>query len=135
MVEGSCLCGAVTYEVESAPEAVTSCNCSSCRRTGGLWAYYRPDQVRVSGETVGFTRSVDGDPPMLTTHHCPICGCLTHWSPLIPGSDRMAVNARLMDPEVLAAARVRQFDGAVTWTFPDEVEAEAQAESGSSSEA
>ena len=32
----------------------------------------------------------------------------------------MGVNARLMAPEIVAAARVRRFDGADTWTFLDE---------------
>ena len=126
-IKGSCLCGAVTYEVATAPDKVTSCNCSACRRMGGLWAYYRPDQVRVTGETVGFTRSVEGEPPMLALHHCPTCGCVTHWTPLTPDGDRMGVNARLMAPVVLAAARVRHLDGADTWTFLDEVEAEPPA--------
>jgi hypothetical protein len=32
----------------------------------------------------------------------------------------MGVNARLMDPSVLAAARVRRLDGAVTGKYLDE---------------
>jgi hypothetical protein len=44
-------------------------------------------------------------------------GCITHWSPLDPALDRMGVNARLMEPAIVAAARVRRFDGANTWTF------------------
>jgi hypothetical protein len=31
----------------------------------------------------------------------------------------MGVNARLMDPAVVAAARIRRFDGADTWEFLD----------------
>jgi len=47
MIEASCHCGAVRIEVPSAPETVTSCNCSICRRYGVLWAYYQPQSVRV----------------------------------------------------------------------------------------
>jgi len=32
----------------------------------------------------------------------------------------MAVNARMMPPEVVRAARIRPFDGADTWKFLDE---------------
>jgi len=32
----------------------------------------------------------------------------------------MGVNARLFPPEILAAARVRRLDGAVTWKYLDE---------------
>ena len=121
MIEGACLCGGVRIEVPEAPDTVTSCNCSACRRTGSLWAYYSPDQVRIDGETRGYgRRDIPGQPePMLALHHCPTCGCITHWTPLndVP---RMGVNVRLMAPEVLAAARVRRLDGADTWTYLDE---------------
>ena len=40
---------------------------------------------------------------------CPYC--VSHWIAMDPGVDLMGVNARLMDPEVLAAARVRHSDG------------------------
>jgi hypothetical protein len=36
-----------------------------------------------------------------------------------PKRDRMGVNVRLMDPEVLAAARVRHLDGADTDLYTD----------------
>jgi hypothetical protein len=36
----------------SAPEWVASCDCSICRWTGALAAYYWPDEVRVDGETM-----------------------------------------------------------------------------------
>jgi hypothetical protein len=50
-----------------------------------------------------------------------VCGCHTGWRPT-PGHevDRLAVNARLFPPEILASARVRYFDGADTWTYADE---------------
>ncbi len=113
MVVGSCHCGAVQLEIPSAPTLVTSCNCSICRRLGSLWAYYDPAAVRVTGATTAY---VWGD-KMLALHHCPTCGCTTHWSPIgttDPG--RMGVNVRLLAPEVIAEVRVRRVDGAAdTW--------------------
>jgi hypothetical protein len=47
MIESSCHCGAVKLEIAVAPETVTECNCSICRRYGVLWAYYAPSQVRI----------------------------------------------------------------------------------------
>lgn len=114
-VIGSCHCGAVRYELPRAPETVTSCNCSVCRRTGALWAYDSPTRIRVTGATDTY---VWGD-RTLALHRCTTCGCITHWSPLAPGLDRMGVNARLLDPAVLAAARVRRIDGADTWQYLD----------------
>jgi hypothetical protein len=47
----------------------------------------------------------------LEFHRCQNCGCVSHWVAVDPGADRMGVNARLMDLEVLAAARVRYSAG------------------------
>ncbi len=116
MIESSCHCGAVRLEIETPPETVTSCNCSICRRTGGLWAYYAPKQVRVSGATDIY---IWGD-KSLELHRCKTCGCVTHWTAVDKTLDRMGVNARLTAPEVLARARVRHLDGAETWKYLDE---------------
>lgn len=105
-VTGSCHCGAVRIEVPSAPKWVARCNCSICRRTGALVAYYRPDEVRVEGETATYST---GD-RFIRFHHCPTCACHTHWSANpealagdLPGdvravlAERMGINARLLD--------------------------------------
>lgn len=115
-ITATCHCGTVTIEVPVAPTQVTSCNCSICRRLGALWAYYDPSEVRVVGETARYRW---GD-KTLDIHRCAVCGCATHWSPADPASKRMGVNARLMDPEIVAAARVRRVDGAAgTWATLD----------------
>src|SRR4051794_5294612 len=101
-VQGSCHCSAVTIEVARAPAEVTSCNCSICRRLGTLWAYYKPTDVRVTGATATYCW---GD-KTIDFHRCAICGCATHWSPREGrNADRMGINARLLTPEVQAAAR------------------------------
>jgi hypothetical protein len=109
MIESSCHCGAVKLEIDTAPETVTNCNCSICRRYGVLWAYYSLAQVRV-GE--GATDIYMWDDKSIEFHRCRNCGCVTHWAPVDKARDRMGVNARLMAPEVLAGASVRHFDGA-----------------------
>jgi hypothetical protein len=106
-------------EVAAAPERVTSCNCSICRRLGALWSYYRPDQVRTPAPGVT-TPYVWGD-KTLAFRHCPKCGCTTHWTSLDASADRMAVNARIMAID-LSAIPIRYLDGAGAWT---EVEAPA----------
>ena len=75
MIEGSCHCGAVRLKLAEAPVDLGSCNCSLCRRIGGLWGYYRPDQVVVldpDGRLAGYAQ---GD-ATLTTWHCAQCGCI-----------------------------------------------------------
>ena len=111
MIEASCHCGHVKLRVTESPETVTECNCSICRRYGVLWAYYPPAQVRVvtGGDSTAVYMWSDRS---IEFHRCRNCGCVTHWAPVDKSSDRMGVNARLMPLEVLAGARVRQFDGA-----------------------
>ncbi len=117
-LDGSCHCGAVRLEVERAPTEVTTCNCSICRRLGTLWAYYPTAAARVIGTTTTYRR---GD-QTIEFHHCPTCGCTTHWSPLPHrDEDRMGINARLLAPEVVAAARVRRLDGSSDdWKYLDD---------------
>ena len=119
MIEASCHCGAVRIEIETPPETVTSCNCSICRRYGWLVAYYSPKQVRID-PTAGPTDIYIWGDKSIEFHRCKVCGCATHWSAVDKTLDRMGVNARLMAPEVLAQARVRHLDGAVSWKYLDE---------------
>ena len=117
-VELSCHCGAVRFSVVRAPETVTECNCSLCRRYGVLWAYYDVGEITVLTEplptdTYGWTgRYVD-------FHRCRTCGCVTHWVPRAAGRQQRGVNARLLPVEVLAAARVRHKDGAGSGKYLD----------------
>jgi hypothetical protein len=115
MIESSCHCGAVKLEIATAPETVTDCNCSICRRYGVLWAYYSPRDVRIAGAREIYMwngRSIE-------FHRCRDCGCVTHWAPVGRTYDRMGVNARLMPPEILAEARIRRCDGAGTGKYLD----------------
>ena len=48
------------------------------------------------------------------------CGVTTHWQSLDGSRDRMAINARLIDGLNWDVMRIRQFDGADTWTYLDE---------------
>ena len=110
ILEGSCLCGAVTWRHEGIPESATACNCTACRRYGVLWAYDWEDAgIRVSGPTTAYVR---GD--ALGFHFCPTCGCVAYWRGLKPHEDgrrRIAVNLRLADPEPIAALPIEHFDG------------------------
>jgi hypothetical protein len=110
MIEASCHCGAVRLEIDSPPDEATDCHCSICRRYGALWAYYEPGRVRVLPAEPPTDVYVWGD-RTLTTHRCRNCGCVSHWVAMDPEFDVMGVNARLMGPGVLAAARVRYSPG------------------------
>ena len=103
-VSGSCHCGAVRIEVPGAPEWLGSCNCSICRRTGTLMAYYPDDgSVRVEGETAPY---IWGD-RMIALHHCPTCACFTHWDSTGESYGRIGVNGRLLDGFAIEDGRYR----------------------------
>lgn len=119
MIQATCHCGAIVIELATAPETVTECNCSICRRMGVLWAYYTPLEVRIT-PAAGATDIYTWDDRSIEFHRCTTCGNVTHWAPVDPAVQRMGVNARLMELSVLAAVRVRKLDGAVTEKYIDE---------------
>jgi hypothetical protein len=121
MIEASCHCGVVRIEIDHAPQEVTECNCSICRRYGVLWAYYSPSQVQLS-PTDGATNIYMWDDRSIEFHRCNTCGCVSHWTPVDKTQARMGVNARLMDPSALAEARLRHLDGANTERYLDDLQ-------------
>lgn len=118
MLKGSCHCGAVEIHVERKPRRLTSCNCSICRRHGGLWGYYDKSKVRIVAGRDALDRYVWGD-KCLELCRCATCGCVTHWEPVGGTGSRMGVNFRNFDPSVIESTRVRRLDGADTWKFLD----------------
>jgi hypothetical protein len=106
-ISGSCHCGAVRIEAPGAPDWIGSCNCSICTKLGWLVAYYPDDgSVRISGATVPY---IWGD-RMISLHHCPACGCGTHWQTTGESYGRVGVNARLLDGFAVDEGRTL-FDG------------------------
>lgn len=108
----TCHCGRAVLRLARAPEQVTHCNCSLCRRTGFRGIYYRSDEVTISGDFDAYVRE-DLDDVFLKTLRCRTCGVTTHWEPLTePPHERMGVNARLLDPTLLEGVAVTFVDGA-----------------------
>ena len=105
---GSCHCGAVTIALRDDPSEAVECNCSLCRRLAGLWHYTGPGNVTVTGAVVAYGQ---GD-CSLDTWHCERCGCTTHWTAVDPVYPRMAVNLRMLAPELWRDLPRRLVDGA-----------------------
>ncbi|HWJ75105.1 MAG TPA: GFA family protein [Kaistia sp.] len=121
VLQGSCHCGATTFEIAEAPASVTRCTCTICSKRGALWAYYTPEQFRLktSREALSTYRWQS----MTVQHHfCGTCGCTTFtespdWSKGEPDFDnpKIAVNARLLDDFDLEATPVEVIDGRNLW--------------------
>ena len=114
----SCHCGAVQMALGHPPAEVTECNCSLCRRYGVLWAYYAETEITVLTEPL-LTDTYAGNSRHVDFHRCRTCGCLTHWSPRYATRTTHGLNARLLPPETLAAARLRHKDGAGSGKYLD----------------
>lgn len=114
MIEGSCHCGVVGWQLDGEPDGATACNCTVCRRYGCLWAYdYDGEGIRVTGATRSYIR---GD--SIEFHFCSACGCVAFWRAKQAGSDgrrRIAVNLRLAEPDAVAAIPIEHFDGLTTF--------------------
>lgn len=114
MLEGSCHCGAVRWELDGTPDGATACNCTVCRRYGALWAYdYENEGIRVFGPTRHYIRG-----KAIEFHFCPVCACVTHWRGRqadMGGHLRVAVNVRLADPAAVAQIPIDHFDGLDTF--------------------
>jgi len=71
---GRCLCGAVTYRIDSLPVRVSHCHCEQCRRSSGgvalTLATFNVDQVTFSGIAMKDVRPSD----FATRSFCPECG-------------------------------------------------------------
>ena len=115
----TCHCGAIKIALPHAPETVTSCNCSICRRLGALWAFYPLSTVIVSVDPDGTEEYVWGKGTRRFVR-CRTCGCTTHVLPVNPQPESIIeVNIRLFEPASVGGFRIRHFDGADSWKYLD----------------
>jgi hypothetical protein len=121
VISATCHCGAIQIALPHAPETVTSCNCSICRRLGALWAFYPLNAVIVNADADRIDEYVWGKATRRFVR-CSTCGCTTHVLPVnLQPDGKIEVNIRLFEPAEVGAFRVRHFDGAVTWKYVDEI--------------
>jgi len=112
MLQGSCHCGAVSWEWthQALPQGATACNCTVCRRYGALWIYdYENRGIRVGGPTTAYVRGKG-----IEFHFCPTCGCIAYWrgrNVKSDGTRRIAVNLRLTEPGPIDRIPIDHFDG------------------------
>jgi hypothetical protein len=95
MHTGSCLCGAVRFEVTAELRAPDACHCSQCRRQSGhFWASTDVDRAHltVHGEDklTWFQSSAK-----VRRGFCSVCGAALFWD--APGRSRIAVGMGAFD--------------------------------------
>ncbi|MDX9875839.1 MAG: GFA family protein [Spongiibacteraceae bacterium] len=80
LLKGSCHCGAVTFQLESAhPYPFNLCYCSVCRKTAGGGGFAinlggDATSFKVKGETVIYHARIDGRKSPAERHFCGKCG-------------------------------------------------------------
>ncbi len=74
--EGQCLCGAITWKINSEPISLIYCHCDSCQKSHSALmvaiALFQADDVALTGETTSL--SVSKRQHSAIRHSCPSCG-------------------------------------------------------------
>ena len=77
MLTGSCLCGAVTYQVTGEAGRPAACHCTQCRKQSGhYWAsgWCKDSDIAIAGEVRWFAAS-----DTAKRGFCPTCGSFLFW--------------------------------------------------------
>ncbi|MEO6102407.1 MAG: GFA family protein [Pseudoxanthomonas sp.] len=110
---GSCHCGAIAFELEAEIEEVADCNCSMCRRRGGLlWFGPRHALTLLTPQSGLSTYSFNKH--HIQHHFCANCGISPFGEGDNPktGTRMAAVNVRCLPDLDLKALKINEFDGA-----------------------
>lgn len=107
---GSCHCGRIAFEVDGTIDQVMDCNCSLCRRRGGLLWFVPRSALRLSTpesdlSTYTFNKHV------LKHHFCAKCGIAPFSEGESKGAKMAAINARCLDGVELSKLKVVKYDG------------------------
>ena len=102
-IQGACQCGAVTYELLSAPKLVAACHCTECQKLStsafSITAMIDASDVRFSGEMKDWSRPADSGNTS-AAKFCPNCGNrLYHYNPQEP-------NKLKLKPSTLSDTRI-----------------------------
>ena len=78
---GSCLCGAVEYEIDGPLRPVMYCHCEQCQKTSGYYVAAtacQPEQITLTvNDGLKWYRSS----PEAQRGFCEVCGCGLFWQP------------------------------------------------------
>lgn len=94
MIQGSCLCGDVTYRVTGPMRPVVACHCTQCRKTSGHYvaATSAPrEAVEIAGEVTWYRSSETAQ-----RGFCGRCGSSLFWDG--PGT-HLSIHAGTLDGE------------------------------------
>jgi hypothetical protein len=109
---GSCHCSAVRFEAQAPPiNKAMSCNCSYCRRYGGLLTFIPADNFTLLS---GNEQLTDYQFNRKVIHHlfCRVCGIGSFGKGTMPdGTEMVALNARCLDEVDPDSLEITPYDG------------------------
>ncbi len=127
----TCHCGSTRIELPALPARMKSCNCTFCHRSGAVWGYCDPADLKV---TSAEHDSVYAPAGMNHHHFCGKCGGNTHgsspdWASMynddgtlkdgmsagVPEKRVAAVNLRMIIDLDLDALAIEKLDGRNNW--------------------
>jgi len=107
--EGSCQCGAVSYEVDVDLEKTVTCNCSRCQRMGFVLAFAPQDSFQLKSGENNLTEYLFNK-KVIRHLFCKTCGIESFAYGKMPdGSPTVAVNVNCLagiDPRALDSQHV-----------------------------
>lgn len=109
--QGSCHCGAVSFEVEGEINSVVACNCSMCQRKGSLLWFVPRDSLRLLSREDA-TSIYKFNKHVISHRFCPTRGIHPYGEGADPKGNAMAaINVRCIENIDLTSIPVQNFDG------------------------
>ena len=109
--QGSCHCGKIAYQVEGDFTEALDCNCSLCRRRGGLLAFVPAEAFTLKTPEADLS-TYTFNSHRLHHHFCATCGIAPFSEGRGPnGRDMASINLRCLEDVDLDALVIRKFDG------------------------
>jgi len=121
--EGGCLCGAVRYQVTSAPTALVVCHCRSCRKAAGApslaWAIFRAaDFAFTRGKPARFASS-----PGVERGFCASCGTTLTYADADRPDLADVTTATLDNPDAFVPTKEIWLEEKIGWEAVDHARA------------
>jgi hypothetical protein len=109
--EGSCHCGNIAFEVEGEFTEAIDCNCSLCRKRGGLLAFVPRDKLSLKTPVENLS-TYTFNHHVIQHHFCGKCGIAPFGEGVGPGGAATAsVNLRCLPAVDLASLKIKPFNG------------------------
>jgi len=113
---GSCLCGAIQYELTGEPVTFRVCHCTNCRKASGSAfmsnAFFRPKNVRILQGEEALRKYHDANTKTgfaLERQFCNECGGNLFLRPLREGGDVIIASAGAIDGDVNWLVKTEMF--------------------------